>query len=95
MIKIKNSIVIALIIVIVMILLSLCVLQRNIFRNQKTIDNLEHFIESDDIPSYFKDKKISKGCCPSTYSTDRGCVCLDDKDKNQIYSRGNHYPNAL
>lgn len=91
----KKSVLVILIILFVLILVALCYLQKNVFRNQKTIDNLEHFIDSDDIPSYFRGKTISKGCCPSTYSTDRGCVCLEEEDKNLIYSRGNHYPNAL
>lgn len=62
-------------------------MQRNVINNRKTIDNLEHFI-GNEIPSYFTDKRISPDCCPSTYSTDRGCVCLDDEDKNQIYTHG-------
>jgi hypothetical protein len=63
-------------------------------KNIKTIDNLEHFIENE-IPSYFKDKRISQGCCPSTHSTDRGCVCLDEKDKQSIYKHGNNAKHAL
>ena len=64
-------------------------IQKNVLKNQKTIDNLEHFI-ANEVPSYFKGKKISPNCCPSTYSTDRGCVCLNDQDKNMIYTRGNN-----
>ena len=27
-------------------------------------------------------------CCPSTYSSDNGCVCLSPEDKKQIALRG-------
>ena len=66
---------------------SLVYIQKNVISNTKTIDNLEHFI-ANEIPSYFKDQTISPGCCPSTYSTDRGCVCLDDEAKKMIHTRG-------
>lgn len=66
---------------------TLMFIQKNIIKNKQTIDNLEHFIENE-IPSYFTNKPISPECCPSTYSTDRGCVCLNDEDKNVIYTRG-------
>lgn len=69
------------------IFIVLVYIQNNVSKNIKTIDNLEHFI-ANEIPSYFSDKTISQGCCPSTYSTDRGCVCLNDEDKNVIYTRG-------
>ena len=84
----KGRVVFFLCIFILIIILTLLYIQKNVLKNQKTIDNLEHFI-GNEIPSYFTNKMISPGCCPSTYSTDRGCVCLDDKDKNEIYSRGN------
>jgi hypothetical protein len=32
--------------------------------------------------------QISPKCCPSTYSTDRGCVCLTKKQRDYISSRG-------
>ena len=83
----KGRVVFLLCLSILIILMILLYIQKNVVKNQKTINNLEHFI-GNEIPSYFTDKTISKGCCPSTYSTDRGCVCLDDKDKNEIYTRG-------
>ena len=78
------------------VVIILLFLQKNVINNNKTIENLEHFIENEnenenEILSYFKNKTISHNCCPSTYSTDRGCVCLDDvKDKQPIYTRGNN-----
>lgn len=32
--------------------------------------------------------QISPKCCPSTFSTDRGCVCITKKQRNYINSRG-------
>ena len=32
--------------------------------------------------------KYSPRCCPSTYSTSKGCICLTDKQKQFINNRG-------
>ena len=32
----------------------------------------------------------SPECCPSTYSTDRGCICMEDKQKENIINRGSN-----
>ena len=34
------------------------------------------------------DNKVSPECCPSAFSTDVGCVCLSENDKNLFSSRG-------
>lgn len=36
----------------------------------------------------FEGNRISADCCPSPFSTDRGCVCLTDKQIQQFASRG-------
>jgi len=36
----------------------------------------------------FDGNKISADCCPSPFSTDRGCVCLTDKQISEFASRG-------
>lgn len=36
----------------------------------------------------FKDNRVSTECCPSPFSTDRGCVCLTDADRKLFMSRG-------
>ena len=39
----------------------------------------------------FKFNRSSPECCPSTYSTSSGCLCLTDKQKNYIsYNRGHN-----
>ena len=37
----------------------------------------------------FAYNKYSPSCCPSTYSTSRGCICMTDAQKKMIYTRGN------
>lgn len=32
----------------------------------------------------FKDVKFSLGCCPSTYSSDKGCACIENEDDVKI-----------
>jgi hypothetical protein len=36
----------------------------------------------------FENNRISADCCPSAFSTDRGCVCLTDSQKKEFESRG-------
>jgi hypothetical protein len=36
----------------------------------------------------FQDNRISADCCPSPFSTDRGCVCLTDAQIKEFESRG-------
>ena len=36
----------------------------------------------------FEGNKVSADCCPSPFSTDRGCVCLTDKQIAEFGSRG-------
>jgi len=36
----------------------------------------------------FEGNKISTDCCPSPFSSDRGCVCLTDKQIEDFASRG-------
>ena len=37
----------------------------------------------------FAYNKYSPACCPSTYSTSRGCICMTDEQKKFINNRGN------
>lgn len=34
--------------------------------------------------------KFSPHCCPSTYTSDRGCACLTEQQKKQFQTRGNN-----
>jgi hypothetical protein len=36
----------------------------------------------------FQDNRVSADCCPSPFSTDRGCVCLTDAQLASFASRG-------
>jgi len=36
----------------------------------------------------FENNKISADCCPSPFSSDRGCVCLTDSQRKEFESRG-------
>jgi len=37
----------------------------------------------------FAYNKYSPACCPSTYSTSKGCICMTDDQKKFINNRGN------
>ena len=44
---------------------------------------------ADDTQLFFLAKnKVGPECCPSVYSTDRGCVCMDDAQLQAMGSRG-------
>lgn len=37
---------------------------------------------------YLVDNKVDSSCCPSSFNTDTGCVCLSDSQKDFMASRG-------
>jgi hypothetical protein len=37
---------------------------------------------------FLVDNKVNSECCPSPFTTDTGCVCLSDEQKNLMASRG-------
>lgn len=37
---------------------------------------------------YLVENKVSDSCCPSSFNTDTGCVCLSSEQKNFMASRG-------
>lgn len=45
--------------------------------------------QADDSKLFFlANSKVSAECCPSIYSTDRGCVCVSEADAQLMASRG-------
>jgi hypothetical protein len=72
--------------------------------NNIKIQKIEHFIENErnlqedlktkglkkfeKVNSMFEKKKFSLRCCPSAYSTDKGCLCPDDEVKKSMDTRG-------
>lgn len=72
--------------------------------NNRKLKKIEHFIESEKqiqengktvglksfkkMNSMFDKKRFSLGCCPSPYSTDKGCLCMDSDTKNTMDTRG-------
>jgi hypothetical protein len=46
-----------------------------------------------DMPDFFRGVSFSSNCCPSKYSSDSGCACLDNAKYEVIRSRaGNNVP---
>jgi len=78
-----------------MCLFSLYIIQTN--QNCKKIKQIETFIQDeefiakqnlyppfDPINLKIHEGTFSHACCPSTYSTDRGCLCVD-KEQNELF----------
>lgn len=36
----------------------------------------------------FESNQISPDCCPSSFTTDRGCICLTDAQRREFATRG-------
>jgi hypothetical protein len=88
----------------VLLFSTLCMMNTYVKDNNTKIQKIEHFIENEKnlqkdlktkglkdfekINSMFENKKFSLGCCPSTYSTDKGCLCPDDEVKKAMNTRG-------
>lgn len=36
----------------------------------------------------FEGNRVSADCCPSPFTTDKGCICLTDKQINEFATRG-------
>ena len=52
------------------------------------IDGLRHKDELMNGKFLFRLNKVSPDCCPSTFTTDRGCVCTTDHQREFIARRG-------
>jgi hypothetical protein len=63
----------------------------NYVNNQKKVD-MSKFAQGEESGtlSMFAHNKFSPHCCPSTYSSDRGCVCITDAQKKQLQTRGHN-----
>lgn len=44
----------------------------------------------DEISDFFKDILFSTDCCPSSYSTDKGCACISPSQYNILRTRGDN-----
>lgn len=89
---------------VVLLFSTLCMMNTYVRDNNTKIQKIEHFIENekqlqDDlktkglkefkrINSMFENKKFSLECCPSAYSTDKGCLCPDNEVKKAMNTRG-------
>ena len=64
----------------------------------ESFDNLSNFNNitfsnsnsSDSMLDFFKNVMFSTECCPSSYSTDRGCACISPDQYNVLKTRGSN-----
>lgn len=68
-------------------------MKEGFFPSEKVEFDMSDFQEVNGTPdgsslSMFERNLISPECCPSTYSTSNGCVCLTKDQLNDIQSRG-------
>lgn len=54
----------------------------------KPISDKPYDMANDQELFQFENNKISADCCPSPFSSDRGCVCLTEAQRAQFESRG-------
>jgi hypothetical protein len=56
--------------------------------NPKPISEKPYEMANDTELYQFADNKIGADCCPSAFSTDRGCICLTKEQRAEFASRG-------
>ena len=56
--------------------------------NNETVPNGSSPLSSGSPQLNLANNNVSPSCCPSSISTDRGCMCLSDDDKHLFASRG-------
>jgi|UniRef100_A0A6C0BQH6 ABC-type glycerol-3-phosphate transport system permease component len=87
----------------------LCMMSSYVKENNKQIRQIETFIEQEKqidhkkknadlksfekIDSMFNKGKFSLACCPSAFSTDKGCLCVDEETKHMMDTRGKNTQN--
>ena len=57
----------------------------NILGNIETMQNLN---QNPDKLTMFDDSKFKPECCPSTYSSSKGCACIDGEEEKMLDTRG-------
>ena len=69
-----------------------CLLHSYVKNNSTKIQILEKFIEKEQENNEIvkTNHAFSPHCCPSTYSSDRGCMCVNDDYKKMLATRGNN-----
>ena len=55
------------------------------------------YLDNSEKLSMFSKNKCSPTCCPSQYSCDRGCICMNNRQKELLYKHGGNQsiPNCL
>lgn len=88
-----NKILIIVLFVSILTLLCVCILK--IHKNFNKIKYMETFITKKNneksyasVDNVFKNKKFSLDCCPSVYSSDKGCLCLTESQQQDLSNRG-------
>lgn len=61
------------------------VLENFISEKEESISKLQGY---DDSISFLTNTFSSPHCCPSTYTNDRGCICMNTQQKNDVIYRG-------
>jgi hypothetical protein len=63
--------------------------KQDVYKNDyPTVDGTDNTLKDNFMFAYNQSSPL---CCPSTYSTSSGCVCLTDKQKAFIANRGTTY----
>lgn len=63
-----------------------CSLRSNIQSNEKFMLNED--INMNESQKVMNSCKFSLDCCPSMYSNDRGCMCMDKEQEEVLVTRG-------
>jgi len=78
--------------VIILLILAICWMIRKTATYEQFDDELLYENESMRV---MKNCEFSLDCCPSTYSNDRGCMCMEEDEMSVFGTRGfnSYHPN--
>jgi hypothetical protein len=78
----------------IMIMLLLGIIVFLFMKSEKCINKNENFesweddMNTNESLKTMKCAKFSLECCPSRYSNDKGCMCIEDEEKEILETRG-------
>ena len=86
---IKITLKMVLIATLVIVLASYFLLSSNTLKtNLKNVESIKDVNSNPDKLTILDDSKFKPECCPSTYSSSNGCLCLDGDEEKMLETRG-------
>jgi len=85
-----NSVLILLLVGIIVMLFRKCTLYEKFIEEEEKeeSENMNEIMNMNESQNVMNACNFSLDCCPSTYSSDRGCMCMNKKEEEVLKTRG-------